>query len=226
MSVLPKKPLERIQFLENHLATWSTNATAIGSSAAEITALTTKVSAARAGFDDQQLARDAAQTATLNYQLLVRTMRDAASDLIKKVKSKAATDGDNVYVLAAIPAPATPSPVGPPGTPSNFTVELAQNGAITLKWKCVNPVGAAGTIYQVSRRIGASGEFGFVGASGRKKFVDATLPAGSGPVTYQITAQRSTSSGEPAQFTVSFGVGGGGEMTASIASTPTPRMAA
>ena len=54
-------------------------------------------------------------------------------------------------------------------------------------------------------RVGA---FTFVGASGVKSFIDETLPGGASPVTYQITAVRSTSRGEPAQFTVKFGLGG------------------
>jgi hypothetical protein len=40
--------------------------------------------------------------------------------------------------------------------------------------------------------------------------VDDTLPIASAPVTYQITAVRSTARGNPAQYTVNFGIGGGG----------------
>jgi hypothetical protein len=40
--------------------------------------------------------------------------------------------------------------------------------------------------------------------------VDDTLPIASAPVTYQITAVRSTARGNPAQYTVNFGTGGGG----------------
>ena len=36
------------------------------------------------------------------------------------------------------------------------------------------------------------------------------------PVTYQVQALRSTTSGAPAEFTVKFGVGGSGQMTASV----------
>jgi hypothetical protein len=89
---------------------------------------------------------------------------------------------------------------------------LLQTGALELKWKCNNPSGTQGTIYEVKRQIGGvgSGGFVFVGASGVRSFTDDTLPSGSAPVTYQITAVRSTARGKPAQFTVNFGIGGGG----------------
>lgn len=51
------------------------------------------------------------------------------------------------------------------------------------------------------KRAGGSG-------IGVKTFLDETLPTGSAPVTYKITAVRSTARGNPAQFTVNFGVGG------------------
>ncbi|MCC6320827.1 MAG: hypothetical protein IT438_05245 [Phycisphaerales bacterium] len=91
---------------------------------------------------------------------------------------------------------------------------LWQNGSLELKWKCGNPSGTVGTIYQVKWRIGGAtgggGAFTFVGATGVRSFTDDTLPAGSTPVTYEVAAVRSTTRGNPAQFTVNFGTGGGG----------------
>jgi hypothetical protein len=74
------------------------------------------------------------------------------------------------------------------------------------------------------RRIGGGGAsaFTFVGASGVKSFTDDTLVSGASPVTYQITAVRSTSRGNPAQFTVNFGVGGGGGFAVTSVTEETP----
>ena len=94
------------------------------------------------------------------------------------------------------------------------------NGAVTLKWKCANPAGTSGTIYQVWRRDTPTGDFNYLGGTGSKSFDDATIPAGSGGVTYQIQAVRSTAVGLWAQFNVNFGVSSGGEMTASVVSAP------
>lgn len=116
--------------------------------------------------------------------------------------------------------PATPGTLPPPGTPFDFTVSLMQSGALELKWKCNNPEGTSGTIYEV-RRAGT-----FVGATGVRTFVDETLP-GTSPVMYQVTAIRSTSRGNPAQFTVTFGTGGGGfAITGVSGENTTVKMAA
>ena len=131
-----------------------------------------------------------------------------------------ATDGDNVYFLAQIPPPATPSPVPAPGTPSDFAATLNPDGSLGLKWKCANPPRSTGTIYQISRRTGAAGAFVSVGGSGARTFVDAGVPSGVASVTYQIVAVRSTAIGVAAQFTVNFGVTGSGEMMASVVSAP------
>jgi hypothetical protein len=56
-----------------------------------------------------------------------------------------------------------------------------------------------------------AGGFALIGAAGGDKaYTDETLPSGSPSATYQITAIRSGIRGLPAQFTVNFGVGGGG----------------
>ncbi len=60
-------------------------------------------------------------------------------------------DDPEVYSFAQIPPPAVPGAVPPPGTPFDFRTALLQNGAVELKWKCQNPAGASGTIYEVTR---------------------------------------------------------------------------
>jgi hypothetical protein len=219
MGIVPDSRLGKIEFYEAHLAPWTASAAAIGLTPASVTALDALTADARKAFNDTEVARLAAKAATQAFHDAVRAMHSgpgAGADMIDAIRNKAeSTDNPNVYVLAQIPPPAVPGTTPPPGTPLDFTVGLLQNGALELKWKCNNPSGTQGTIYEVKRRIGA-GDFGFVGATGVRVFTDDTLPSGSAPVTYQITAVRSTSRGNPAQFTVNFGTGGGGGL--SIAS--------
>lgn len=224
MATVPSDTAGKISFYENHTTPWSTNATAIGTTTTAVTDLTTKTTAARAAFNAQFSAQEAAKAATLALHAAVTAMATAGSDIIQSIKTKAATAGDGVYVLAQIPAPATPTPVGPPGTPESFKVELNPDGSLKLTWKCANPAGSSGTTYQVFRKASGESSFTFIGASGTRSFNDTTVPAGSAPITYQIVALRSTASGTAAQFIVNFGVGGSGEMMASV--TAAPRMAA
>ncbi|MGC4074610.1 MAG: hypothetical protein QM760_19335 [Nibricoccus sp.] len=85
---------------------------------------------------------------------------------------------------------------------------LDGNGAVILRWKCRQPHGAQGTVYQVYRSIGADGPFEFVGCVGEKRYVDATVPAGATRLTYRVRAVRSTKVGPWASFPVNFGSNG------------------
>ena len=228
MSIVPPSRLGKIEFYEAHITPWTTNAVAIGLTTAQVTALDTKVKDARDAYDAQIAAHDAARAATQDFYDKVRAMHSDpgfGADMIAAIKNKAqTTNNPNVYVLAQIPPPATPGTTPPPGTPFDFTVGLLQSGALELKWKCTNPTGTQGTLYEVKRRFGGvSAPFEYAGASGTRAFTDETLPTGSAPVTYQVTAVRSTSRGNPAQFTVNFGLGGGGgELTITSTSEESP----
>jgi hypothetical protein len=226
MAVVPDKAVDKIAFYENHDTPWSANAVAIGTTTSAVSALATQTTAARAAYNAQQEAQNTAKAATLALKSAVNAMGQSGSDIIKSIKTKAATAGDSVYTLAQIPAPATPSPVAPPGTPSNFKVALNGNGSLKLTWKCANPAGSVGTIYQVYRRVAADDAFTYLGGVGTKSITDNTLPAGASAVTYQIQAVRSTAVGAWAQFNVNFGVSGGtGAMTAFVTESAPPPQA-
>ena len=224
MGVMPTERLGKIEWCELRAVAggpWATNAAAIGVVAADVTLLESRAAAAREAYTAHLAAQAAAKSATVAYYEAVQTMAAFAMAQVSKIRSKAAVDGnDQPYILAQVPPPATPGPLGPPGTPGDLKVTLNPDGSLVLKFKCANPVGAHGTIYQIYRKTGAAGAggaFAPVGASGIKKFVDATVPAGVPSVTYRIQAIRSTQAGVANDFTVNFGVGGGGEfLTASV----------
>jgi hypothetical protein len=227
MSVIPKNVVDRIEFTEQHIAPFTANAVAIGSSAATITALDTKCQAARAAYEAQKAAQNAAKAATNELKIKLEAMTVALASVISQIKTQAGITGPGVYSLAEIPAPATPGPIGPLGKPSDFVVTLDESGALHLKWKCTNPPAASGTFYQIWRRIGPAGEFAYLGGTGDKKLVDATVPAGASALTYQLQAVRSTAVGPWAQFNVNFGTGAGGAGIASVVETKVePKIAA
>ncbi|HMN41925.1 MAG TPA: hypothetical protein PKE29_13860 [Phycisphaerales bacterium] len=227
MPIVPTTYLGKIEFYEAHIPVWTAAPAAIGLVAADCTLLDARIKAAREAYTLQQAALDAAKSATEKMHLAVKAMHALGSADIAKIKAFAdATNNPGVYPAANLPAPATPTPVGPPGTPSDFIVTLMQSGAVNLRWKCANPTGGGGTNYKIQRRVGGGG-FALMGITGVRTFTDETIPAGASGVVYQITAFRSTTSGMPAQFNVNFGVGGDGTVFATVTEVTTPmKMAA
>jgi hypothetical protein len=236
MGVVPNNRVGKIEFYEAHNGPWAASAAAIGLTPASVTALTTATTNARKAYNDHLAAQEAAKAATNAFYDKVRLMHSSpgfGADMIQTIKTFAqTTNNPNVYVLAQIPPPAAGGTTPPPGTPFDFTVGLLQDGSLELKWKCSNPSGTVGTIYEVKRQIGSGGGGGgggamtFVGATGVKTFTDDSLPSNASPCTYQITAVRSTARGNPAQFTVNFGMGGGGLTIASVTESGPMKMAA
>lgn len=226
MSVVPKKVLEKIQWAEAHVGPFNTNAVAIGTTVPEAAAFEAKTEAARAALTAADAARDASKNATLALKNAIAAVDVAAAGIIKQVRAKAeTTNNPNVYGLASIPAPATPTPGKAPGKATALEVALLGDGSLDLSWDCVNPVGAHGTIYHVYRRLATEAEFKFIGGAGAKKFVDASVPAGTPVVVYKVQGVRSTAAGPVAEFIVNFGTGAGGAVIASVTQAA-PKLAA
>jgi hypothetical protein len=227
MGIVPDDRLARVAFYEAHISPWAASPPAIGLTAGQVTNLSTLTKAARNAYDLAEIARNRSKAATQAFYDAVRAMHNgpnAGSDMIEAIKNFASTTNNpNVFVLANIPAPARPGTLPPPGTSFGFTVNLLQSGAVQLKWKCNNPAGTSGTLYEVRRAstvAPSASDFVFIGASGSKSFLDETLQRGAAPATYQITAVRSTSRGNPAQFTVNFGIGGDGQAKITVQTEP------
>jgi hypothetical protein len=208
MRLVPEGNSEKITFYQTHVARWAQDPAGIGVTPEAVADLEAKSSEARDAFTARDSAQAAARSATLRLDMALDAMATAGATLIQAIRAKASQDGNHIYQLALIPAPAKASPIGAPGTPTRFSFTLSQIGTLKLKWKCDNPRGAAGTMYQVWRRVGFEGEFTYLGGSGTKSFIDDTLPAGAASVTYQIQAVRSTATGPVATFNVNFGVSG------------------
>lgn len=217
MPTVPSKDLEAVQFFETHIATWTANALAIGTSVAAVGALDTKTKAARADANAQQVAKVAARTATNVFHDSVRAMRAAGADIIRQIRTQAEVTGNpGIYNLAQIPPPAAPTPLPPPGQPNSFAVSLTGSGAIVLAWKSTNSAPSTGAYFTVKRRLPGETTFTVVGGTGSKSFADDTVPAGVNLVTYIVQGFRGTDPGvESDQMNVQFGAAGEG-VTASL----------
>jgi hypothetical protein len=220
MGTVPKKNPEKIAWYQTREEDWTTHAVEIGISTTEMTTMSGLISDAADALAAQLAAKAAQKNATVALNEASQKMGDFGADLLKKIRAKAGqVGGDSVYILASVPPPATPGPIGPLGKPSDFNVALTEEGYLDTSWKNTNPAGASGAVYQIWRRTTPTGDFEYLGGVGGKKFTDQTIPAGSSQVTYKIQAVRSTSIGPAATFNVTFGVSGGSATIASVEET-------
>jgi hypothetical protein len=134
-----------------------------------------------------------------------RALCRMASDLARIISAQPTVSDEQKLALGlSVRAKGSPRPAS--DAPTSFSVELDARGAITLKWKCANPRGTRGTMYEVWRRNEQGGEFEYLATTGQRRFVDDTLRAGFTSVTYQVRAVRSTVKGPWAQHLVNFGM--------------------
>jgi len=205
MRLVPDKQDERIEFFQTKLAVWQAHAAELGLNETELADLAAAVEATRVAQQEAHVARQMAQAATLSLKLADKTMSTMGAAALFKIRGAARLAGDGVYPIAQIPVPAQASPIGAPGGPVGFEVKLMTLGWVELTWRCRQPRGAVGTMYQVYRKLREDGPFEYIGTAGERKYVDTTVPAGTPSVTYKVRAVRSTTAGPWRQFIVNFG---------------------
>ncbi len=227
MSVAPKSRTARIAFFKSKIAPWTSGAATLKIDPADVTALNNLVTAAESERDEFIAAHSVAKSKTTSYHNVVDQMTVIGMELIDRIRATARTGGDAIYALAQLPVPNPPSPIGPPGVPSDFKVSLGGDGSVKIGWTCEQPAGAKGTTYRIYRKLGASGPFVYIAGSGGREYTDPSIPAGVTQVTYKIQGVRSTAIGGWATFNVLFGSNEAGEATASVtAGESSPKLAA
>lgn len=225
---IPRKLSEFAAFLSAHGPKWKTAGLAIGLSTSQGTAIDAAATAMNADYQARLQAEQDAKAAVATLADTWEASRELAADLLRIIDAFAINSPNPtaVWNLAEVAAPSPPKPIPAPGLPEAFTVTLDQTGDLNLAWKCNNPPGGAGVIYEVMRRLGPTGPFTYLGATGTRKFVDNSLPGGNSTVGYQITGIRSTLRGPAAQFVVNFGMAGGGMSITSVTEQVSAKLAA
>jgi len=186
-----------------------------------MTTLVSLTTAARATYNAMQIQHEQSKNSTQQWYDAITALREKGADYLKAIKAYAATTNNpNVFTLAVIPPPKSPTPTPPPSTPTSLTATLLNNGAIKLDWKASV---AKGTAFSVWRKLAGQPSFEQIGlASSDATFTDDTLPVGGGGgggpdsqggVWYQTRAHRLGQSSEFSEpIFVRFGnVAGGSE---------------
>jgi hypothetical protein len=188
---------------------------ALGLSQQDANGFKQATSDANAAWAQWQAARAAFTEASANWRAVKKASRAIATNDVKKVRTFAVEQADpnKVYSIMQIPAPKVPNFGVPPGTPTGAQVALDINsGNLTVRFECNNPPGLSGTVYVIQRRTAQAsnpstfGPWQQAAITSVKKFVDASISAGTAAVQYLITAQRGTIVGTTSQpITVQFG---------------------
>jgi hypothetical protein len=207
MSTVPQTIIGRIQFFEQHLPVWSISPTSLGLAPTDIVALNTLTSDARAKYDLALATRSAAKARTEEQNIAVDAMYDYGADLIKTIRAFAEKTGNpGVYALAEIPAPAAPSPAGPPEQPTNLGAAInPTTGALRLTW--TGSVGQS-AYFSIFRRAGEGSAFTMLDSTDAKFFEDASIPANTTSVEYYVQARRESFRVDSTSLVVRFGSGG------------------
>jgi len=206
MRLVPRKIGPKIGFYKNRVARWSEVAEQIGTTPQQVAELAELADEAQAALRAQQAAQQTARMATQRLKEAGRRLARKGAAILQQVRAQASSEGNNKpYLLARVDPPSKRTRIKPPGKPDDFTFKLDAMGWLELRWTCRNPRGAVGTVYQVRRKLGHDGKFEVLGMSGEKKFVDMTIPPGTGVVQYEVRAMRSTEVGPPGRFDVPLG---------------------
>lgn len=189
MRVIPKKLVEMLWFFASRVDTWAENPGAIGLEASTVAAVEQAVLDMEAARAEAARTRQLAEAASATYRAKAGTLRKLGAGAVASIKAHAQTTGDaSVYPAARIPEPAGSGQGAAPGTPVRFRVCLLNGGRLQLDWDCDNGR-ARGVVYEV-RRSADGGPFAVVDIVAEKRFVDATLPSGTGRAIYRVTPAR------------------------------------
>lgn len=194
MPTVPTELNARIMFFEQRIAAWTAAPTTIGLTAAQCTALSAAILAARKSYNDAMAARITAKNMTIAQTSALRTMSNLGADDIRFIRAFAESQPtqaamDAVFAAASIEPPAPPVPAGPPKAPANVTADPNADGTVTVKW-----VGSTAnqTFFTIWRRVGNSTTWAQLASVATKSFIDTTVPAGTPSVTYFVRAQRNS----------------------------------
>lgn len=206
-AVLPSSREDLIAFFMARIVNWGVSASEIGLSAPQIAELASLLNTAQAAHTAAIASRISSKDATLNYHIATDALRAFGGDMVKAIKVEAEiTNNPNVYAVASIPPPASPTPAGPPEQPTSLGVTINPvTGALRITWKGSVSQNAYFSIY---RRIGGTSTFTLLDSTDNKFYEDETIPENSTSIEYYVQARREDFRVDSTSLIVRFGLGG------------------
>jgi len=219
MGYIPNAHDDRIAWYEERIDVIKASPATFGVTAAMCTSADNDIKDARIAYDAAQAARNKAKDATVTQTAALRDMNRTGGDLVRAIRTFAdnqptLAQRDAIYAACSMTPPAPAAPVGPPAMPASVAADPNANGTVTIKWKAT---GNNGAVYIVFRKLAGNNTFQQVGLVSTKKFVDATVPAGTTSCQYQVQAIRHNQTSNASQpVSVQFGAGGASGFSGSV----------
>ena len=216
MPVLPGTRKTNLEFFEQHIATWqAAPPTAIGLTAAQLTAFAAVIGKARTAFNTAEGARIASKAATTDFYGQCDPMVATGRDLIRTIKAfaESSANPDAVYALAQIPPPAQGSPGQPPDVPTNLTADISAAGELTLHWDATTSGPSTGVFFIIARKNPGQAAFTTLVGTAEKAFIAPGFTGCDGVVQYRIMAVRGSLSSDWGEV-IAIDLGGGGQAAA------------
>lgn len=210
MATYPTYPRSAfVEWCASHAGVFQSQEAGIGLSKAQAAAFGGATEKAETLLIEQAQAWERYLVASQRARDGVALLRREAGDCVRSIRAFAEVSGEanKIYGTARIPVPKSPTPARPPARPSRLAASLnATTGELRMTWKASDPNRRGGVVYLVRRRLPGEDAFSLLGTTGKKTFVDSTLPAGTASVQYSIQPQRGGNVGARSEIlTVHFG---------------------
>lgn len=219
MAVLPNGRREKIEWFKERRTKLTTNAAAVGTTPAAVTALFVQVDKAATDSQAAEEARNTAKSATQKFYASSDDAFDTGREMIRTIKAFAEGQGDPAAVLALvdIQPDAPPTPAHAPPAPTNIRGSITTDGILTIQWDAVEAGPSAGVVFMINRKLTGDSEFRLIGATFSKTYIDTSFDPGAGITAYKVLAQRgSLTSPFSTTMLVDLGIDGSGFTMSSV----------
>ena len=198
---LPKGKTQLQAWLNNFNTVANTNMTALGLTAADMTALTGAASGLSTSISVMKTAKASLKAASQGELSATKTVNGTVRGVVRRIQSNAAVAPALKASLGINPRNA-PKNHAPPVTPTGLTAEGFSTGVNSVKW---NRAGnKQNTIFVVQAQVGAAGDWVEVGSKNATKFDHVGQTPGV-KVAYRVLATRAGMASVPSPAVTLYG---------------------
>ena len=194
MTTIDRTQQGTLDFFNQRIAAWVTNAETLTLSIEDINTLTTLLGDAESRFDEAKEAWNVYRAKVDAQDEALGALYDFGSLLVQQIRVAAKKDGTNeLYQLAQIEpatkaAARTEAPI-----PTNLQLRSTTNGNLVLTFEANK---GQGSVFVIQRRFktidGVVSDFQYMDTTGEKAWTDTDVPGGLEWIAYQVATRLTT----------------------------------